>query len=71
MQNIENKIVAKFKTFVFIVLLNDGYLYQLQHASHNRTKNFRKLTYNKNRDSWYINGGLVTRNRLEKLKIKL
>lgn len=68
MQNIENKIVAKFKIYDNIVCLNDGFLYQLSHCPNKRTKVFRKLSYNSKRDSYYINGQLVTRKRLNKLK---
>ena len=71
MQNIENKIVTKFKTYDNIVALNDGLLYQLQHTTTKRTKVFRKLTYNHKRKGWYINGILVTRNRLNKLQIQI
>jgi hypothetical protein len=70
MQSIEDKIVTRFKIYENIVVLNDGLLYQLEHCSIKRTKVFRKLTYNFKRDSWYFNGLLVTRKRLEKLKIK-
>jgi len=69
MQNIENKIVIRFKIHDNIVCLNDGFLYQLQHNGKLRTKVFRKLTYNIKRDSYYINGQLVTRKRLIKLMI--
>jgi len=69
MQNIENKIVIRFKIYDNIVCLNDGLLYQLQHNGKLRTKVFRKLTYNIKRDSYYINGQLVTRKRLNKLMI--
>lgn len=67
MQNIENKIVKRFKIYENIVCLNDGYLYQLEHFSKKRTKVFRKLTYNENRKSYYINGQLVSKQRLIKL----
>ena len=68
MQNIENKILATFKIYDKIVLLNDGFLYQLQHCPRKRTKVFRKLTFNEKRKAYYINGILVTKNRLLKLK---
>lgn len=71
MQNIENKIVTRFKIYNNIVCLNDGLLYQLQHCPCKRTKVFRKLTYNEKRNAFYINGQLITRKRLEKLKYKL
>jgi DNA repair ATPase RecN len=70
MQTIENKIIARFKIYDKIVCLNDGFLYQLQHCPYKRTKVFRKLTFNAKRNAWYINGQLVTRKRLENLKIK-
>jgi len=70
MQNIENKIITRFKIYDKIVCLNDGFLYQLEHCPNKRTKSFRKLTYNSKRDGWYINGTLVTRKRLNNLKIK-
>lgn len=70
MQNIKNKIVIRFKIYENIVCLNDGLLYQLQHNGKIRTKIFRKLTYNEKRDSYYINGQLVTRKRLNNLAIK-
>lgn len=69
MQNIENKIIAKFKIYENIVCFNDGLLYQLAHCPNKRTKVFRKLTYYQKRDSYYINGQLITRKRLNKLKI--
>jgi hypothetical protein len=74
MQLIENKIiknfVTRFKIYDNIVCLNDGLLYQLEHCPSKRTKIFRKLTYNEKRDSYYINGKLVTRKRLNNLAIK-
>lgn len=69
MQNIENKITARFKIYDKIVCLNDGLLYQLENCPNKRTKVFRKLSYHEKRDSYYINGQLVTRKRLTKLKI--
>lgn len=68
MQNIENKITAKFKLYPYIVCLNDGFLYQLEHCPKKRTKTFRKLTYNDNRKGYYINGKLVSKKRLKELK---
>ena len=70
MQNIENKIIIRFKIYNNIICLNDGLLYQLEHCPKKRTKVFRKLTYNAKRKSYYINGQLVTKKRLIKLKIK-
>jgi site-specific DNA-adenine methylase len=70
MQNIENKIIAKFKIYDKIVQLNDNNLYQLQHCPCKRTKTFRKLKYNEKRNAFYINGQLITKNRLIKLRIK-
>ena len=70
MQSIENKITKRFKIYENIVCLNDGYLYQLEHCPKKRTKVFRKLTYNEKRKAYYINGQLVTKNRLIKLIIK-
>ena len=70
MQNIKNKIVIRFKIYNNIVCLNDGLLYQLEHCPNKRTKVFRKLTYNEKRNAYYINGGLVTRKRLNNLAIK-
>jgi DNA repair ATPase RecN len=70
MQNIKNKIVIRFKIYENIVCLNDGLLYQLQHNGKIRTKIFRKLTYNEKRDSYYINGQLVTRKRLNNLAVE-
>ena len=73
MQTTENKaiknIVTRFKIYDNIVCLNNGLLYQLQHGK-KRTKVFRKLTYNEKRNAYYINGGLVTRKRLNNLAIK-
>jgi len=57
-----------FKLYPHIVCLHNGLLYQLEHCPKKRTKVFRKLTYNEKRNSYYINGQLVTRIRLEKLK---
>ena len=71
MQVPENKtITIRFKIYENIVCLNDGLLYQLAHCHGKRTKVFRKLTYNEKRTAYYINGGLVSRRRLEKLIIK-
>jgi len=70
MQPFENKITTRFKIYEHIVCLNDGLLYQLSHCPKKRTKAFRKLTYNEKRNSYYINGQLVSRKRLEKLLIK-
>ena len=69
MQNIENHIKAKFKIYENIALFHDGFLYQLAHCPRKRTKVFRKLTYNEKRKAYYINGQLVTKKRLIKLKI--
>jgi len=71
MQSIDNKIIMRFKVYENIVCLNDGTLYQLQHCPRKRTKMFRKLSYNEKRDAYYINGGLVTRKRLEELKFNV
>jgi len=68
MQNIENKIIAKFKIYDKIVQLSDNNLYQLQHCPRKRTKTFRKLKYNEKRNAFYINGQLVNKNRLIKLR---
>lgn len=68
MQSIENKITAIFRIYDKIVLLDDGLLYQLQHCPRKRTKVFRKLTFNEKRKAYYINGILVTKKRLLKLK---
>jgi len=65
------EIQFKFKIYENIVCLHDGSLYQLAHCPGKRTKVFRKLTYNEKRNAYYINGGLVTKNRLNKLKTKL
>ena len=71
MQIPKNKtITTTFKIFDFIVCLNDGFLYQLSHCPKKRTKVFRKLTYNEKRNAYYINGQLVSKNRLNKLAIK-
>jgi len=68
MQPFENKITTKFKIYEHIVCLNDGLLYQLSHCPKKRTKVFRKLTYNEKRKAYYINGQLVTKNRLTTLR---
>lgn len=68
MQLAENQIQFRFKLYQNIVCLHDGLLYQLTHCPNKRTKVFKKLTYNKKRNAYYINGSLVTRKRLEKLK---
>jgi DNA repair ATPase RecN len=60
-----------FKLYPNIVCLHNGLLYQLEHCPGKRTKVFRKITYNEKRNAYYINGGLVTRKRLEKLKTKI
>lgn len=59
-----------FRLYPNIVCLHDGMLYQLEHCPNKRTKKFRKLTYNSERNAYYINGQLVTRKRLNNLKIK-
>lgn len=69
MQNIENKIVAKFKIYDKIVQLNDNCLYQLQHCPGKRTRQFKKLTYNHKRNAFYFNGQLIPKQRLLKLRI--
>lgn len=66
-----SKIQYRFKIYHHIVCLYDGLLYQLEHCLKKRTKVFRKLTYNEKRNAYYINGGLVTKKRLDKLKFKL
>ena len=68
MQSFE--IQYTFKNYPYIVCLHDGILYQLAHCPKKRTKTFRKLTYNEKRNAYYINGQLVSKNRLEKLKVK-
>ena len=71
MQLPKNKIITNtFKIYDYIVCLNDRFLYQLEHCSKKRTKVFRKLTYNEKRSAYYINGQLVSKNRLKKLAIK-
>jgi len=70
MQTTNYQIQYKYKLYPNIACLHDGFLYQLEHCPRKRTKVFRKLTYNEKRNAYYINGMLVTRNRLEKLKIK-
>ena len=70
MQPIEKQITAKFKIYDKIVCLNDGFLYQLEHCPAKRTKVFRKLSYNHKRNAYYINGQLVTKKRLQQLKVK-
>jgi hypothetical protein len=67
MQLPKNKTITKtFKNYPFIVCLNDGFLYQLEHCPRKRTKTFRKLTYNEKRKAYYINGQLVTKQKLIK-----
>jgi hypothetical protein len=70
MQNIQNKIVARFKVYEKIVQLSDNNLYQLEHCPGKRTKKFRQIKYNEKRKAFYINGQLVTKNRLIQLRIK-
>lgn len=69
MQKFKNQIKAIFKLYPYIVMLQDGVLYQLEHCPRKRTKVFRKLTFNAERKGYYINGGLVTEKRLQKLII--
>jgi DNA repair ATPase RecN len=69
MQNTKNQITATFKIYDYIVLLQDGFLYQLEHCPKKRTKVFRRLTWNPNRKAYYINGTLVSNKRLKKLII--
>jgi len=68
MQQPENQIQFRFKIYSNIVCLKDGNLYQLQHFSNNRTKVFKKLTYNEKRKAFYINRQLVTLEKLKNLK---
>jgi formylmethanofuran dehydrogenase subunit E-like metal-binding protein len=70
MQVSENQIMYTFKIYNHIICKTDGLLYQLEHCPKKRTKVFRQLKYNEKRDSYYINGGLVTRKRLNNLKIE-
>ena len=57
MQLPKNKIITNtFKIYDYIVCLNDGFLYQLEHCPKKRTKVFRKLTYNEKRK--FINGSV-------------
>jgi hypothetical protein len=69
MQKLEIQITATFKIYDKIVLLEDGFLYQLEHCPKKRTKVFRRLTWNPNRKAYYINGILITKKRLKKLLI--
>ncbi len=71
MQLTQNQLKIKytFANLPHIVCGKDGFLYQLAHCPKKRTKVFRKLTYNQKRKAYYINGVLVTKKRLEKLKI--
>jgi len=69
MQLSENQVQFRFKIYDKIVCLNDGFLYQLAHCPRKRTKVFKKLSFNSKRNAFYINGQLVTRKRLEKLKL--
>lgn len=69
MQLTENQIKYRFRNLDYIVCLKDGFLYQLAHCPKKRTKVFRKLKYNQNRQAYYINGVLVTKKRLQQLKI--
>lgn len=62
-------VIHTFKIYPYIVCLSDGLLYQLEHCPSKRTKVFRKLTYNEKRNAYYINGVLVTKKRLNKLKL--
>jgi len=64
-------VLYTFKIYPYIVCLSDGLLYQIEHCPRKRTKVFRKLTYNKKRNAYYINGVLVTKKRLNNLKQKL
>jgi DNA repair ATPase RecN len=68
MQTTNYQIQYYCKLYPNIVCLHNDFLYQLEHCPKKRTKVFRKLTYNKKRNAYYINGVLVTRKRLEKLK---
>lgn len=71
MQITNNQIQYKFKLYPYIICLYDGFLYQLPHFPKKRTKSFRKLSYNFKRDAFYINGQLVSRKRLDKLKYNI
>ena len=67
--NLQIKLIYKFKLFPYIVCDSKGILYQLEHCPKKRTKPLRKLTYNKERDAYRINSVWVTRSRLDNLKI--
>ena len=69
MQLLEKHILYRFKIYENIICKTDGFLYQLEHCPKKRTKVFRKLTYNAKRESYYINGQLVAKTRLNKLKL--
>lgn len=69
MQISENQIQFRFKIYDYIVCLNDGLLYQIEHCPKKRTKVFRKLKYNEKRKAYYINRKLVSKKQLNKLKL--
>ncbi len=62
-------VKARFKFYPHIVCDDNKTLWQLPHFKNKRTLNFRKIKYNKNRNSYYINSDNVPYNRLKKCMI--
>ena len=63
-------ILYSFKIYTNLVVDDKRNIWELPHFSNKRTKNLRKLTYYKERDSYRYNNGYLKRSRLAKLMYK-
>ena len=61
------KIKARFKFYPHIVCDDKRQLWQLPHFKNKRTYPYKKLSYNKDRNSYGIYGQNVPYNRLKRL----
>jgi len=64
-------IKARFKFYPYIVCNDKKELYQLPHFKNKRVYPFKKLSYNKKRNSYGIYSQNVSKNRLTKNIIKI
>lgn len=60
-------ILYRFKIYTHLVVDDKKNIWELPHCYNKRTKNLRKLTYYKERDSYRYNNGYLKRSRLAKL----
>lgn len=63
-------ILYRFKIYTNLVVDDNRNIWELPHFTNKRTKNLRKLTYYKERDSYRYNNGYLKRSRLAKLMYK-